>query len=136
MIEQKYIDAYIKGNFFRDALGKHLEVFKAFVDGDEIEYLSSCYEWETASMPTFHRLGEYRVKPPVPQTLDIPWKLIVEKWNYVAMDRDSRVFLYSTKPFLDKPYWIGTGFTGYPLVIDTSHVTDWKLTLTERPKGV
>jgi len=77
MIEQKYIDAYIKGNFFRDALGKHLEVFKAFVDGDEIEYLSSCYEWETASMPTFHRLGEYRVKPPVPQTLDIPWKLIV-----------------------------------------------------------
>ncbi len=139
MIEQKYIDAFLKGSFTKHALGKHLDVFKAFVDGGKLEFNHGA-GWTNSTNPRFSGDFQYRVKQPEPQPLDIPWGYVHTAINYAAMDEDGRIFFYSGKPSIGVSRWSYKDCSCYPLpllmVIKKDQVTDWKLTLTERPKGV
>lgn len=139
MIEQKYIDAFLKGSFDKHALGKHLDVFKAFVDGEKIE-IEQGSGWFSSSAPSFYGYYQYRVKQPEPQPLDIPWDYVHTDFKYAAMDNDGRIFFHSGKPCIVGSRWAYKDCSGYSLpllmVIKKDKITDWKLTLAERPKVV
>ena len=77
-------------------------------------------------------------KRPIPTPLDIPWHIVAEEWMCAAMDKDKKVWFYTTSPLepADDDCWrFIEGKSCYcPLSICTEDI-DWENSLTFRQEG-
>lgn len=79
----------------------------------------------------------YRVKPNI--QLYIPWEVIDKKWQWVAMDLDGSVRLYSKEPTYNSDHgvWACSGdncLVNNKIIINNRpNHNEWKNTLTKRP---
>lgn len=134
MIEQKYIDAYLaERHYYKAALGRHLHVFKAYVNGAKVEHRCNNGDWQVDPSPNFHDLTSYHIKA-VPPPIEVDWSTINPKYIAAAADEDNEVFFYGHRPTPEVTQWgTQTPFCRSPLIHKT-HYTDWRESLTLRPE--
>jgi len=113
-----------------------LAVIKAKMKGECDIYYANSNEWISGAHDSLVFNHVYRTKPQIKKQLVIPWEMLPDDVQYVAMDKDGELFGYATEPRCSGDCWtnIGNCFR-LKLKIDTSGI-DWKDSLVKRPEGV
>lgn len=76
---------------------KRIEIMKAYVVGERIEYRYKDRDWGSASTPVWDwETREYRVASKIPDSID--WSHVDPKYNAMARDKSERVYLFEDHP--------------------------------------
>jgi hypothetical protein len=91
--------------------------------------------------PTWHHNIIYRTVPPPAETQDvIAWDRLPDWVEWVARDRDSRVFAADIEPQQYAGSWIATSFRiiridDFPGIVVQIGTCDWRDSKQRRPRG-
>ena len=101
--------------------------------GLPVEYKTASGDWNLSRAMVIDMDKQHRI--PSKQSV-IPWDVICDDINYVAMDSDKGVYGYECKPTMGDVGWLfgkGDYYSLSALKIDIKDV-DWITSLVERPK--
>lgn len=122
-------------NSQKECILKHLDVFKAWLEGAKIEYRlihnNLKGSWKETPLPAWIEQAEYRVALTKPS---INWEHVDKDYNFLSVGSDGRPFLSRSKP-LKTSGWIYHGLH----CCAKSHSSykpgtcDWEDSLVTRP---
>lgn len=84
----------------------------------------------------------------VPQSFDVEWTVIPERFRFVAIDYDGDIWGYETRPVIGDIKFVAGWVAGWEVERDVNFsamerigrigfaVQNWRDTLTERPGGI
>ena len=114
-----------------------IEVMQAFERGEKIEYFSSYVEkWVHTEFPNWDwAYTNYRIAQKSKPSVN--WDHVLKNCNWLARDRNKRVYVYEQKPVLGDGFWAaseGLIFSTDCLASLEEGDCDWQDSLVERPQ--
>lgn len=129
-------------------LQRYKECLQAFIDGSTLSFTNVAYgDVVNINEDNFDEKEHgflfgldtdfFKVSIIQEQPLSIPWEFIKDYWQYAAMDKDGKVFLFDVKPnhILEDGAWkqnsLDCQYIGY--ILNTPTNAPWDKSLTKRP---
>lgn len=116
------------------SIDEKMVLIRAFYEGKQIQVRDVHPNWYSCT-PTWQPERFYRIKP---EELQIPWDIIKPEYKWAAMNKDGRVWIYTSKPShprTPEAWSLGPGeLAVMNHIIFPDYTGHWTESLTERPK--
>lgn len=132
---------YVKGKGGRMTNSDHIErtkrmieVMQAYVDGEDIEYMSADGNWY---LKPHRHVWSYDTEYRIAKTIDtINWDHVAPEFKYMAKDKGGFGYIYANRPSIKDDVWAADGgkvtkpenYASY-----RKGTVDWKESLVIRP---
>lgn len=105
-------------------------------EGKKIELLANCKHW-TRATPDWSKHCTYRIAPEplIPDFID--WNHVAPEFNFMARDKNGRLYLFGGEPRPEDDMWSGFGPAAKAHVFASYRrgTVEWKDSLVRRPEA-